>query len=69
MKSLKSQEKHALGRIKLAKLLKKLPKSVEALACIVISSSINNSFVPVNWKKSQIKMIPRQGKDRSKAEN
>ena len=51
------------------KLLKELPKNVKALACILISSSINNSYVPVNWKESQIKMIPKQDKDRSKAEN
>ena len=51
------------------KILEELPKNVKALACLLISSSINNSFVPFNWKKSQIKMIPKQDKDRSKAEN
>ena len=49
------------------KLLKELPKNVKALACILISSSIKNSYVPVNWKESKIKMIPKPDKDRSKA--
>ena len=51
------------------KILEELPKNVKALACLLLSSSINNSFVPVNWKESQIKMIPKQDKDRSNAEN
>ena len=51
------------------KLLRELPISVKALACLLISSSINNSYVPVNWKESQIKMIPKQDKDCSKAGN
>ena len=51
------------------KILEQLPKNVKTLACLLISSSIINSYVPVNWKESQIKMIPKQDKDRSKAEN
>ena len=51
------------------KLLRELPRNVKALACLLISSSINNSYVPANWKESQIKMIPKQDKDCSKAEN
>ena len=51
------------------KVLSELPRSIKALACLLISSSINNSYVPVNWKESQITMIPKQDKDRSKAEN
>ena len=51
------------------KLLKELPKNVKALACILISSSAINSYVPVKWKESQSKMIPNQDEDRSKAEN
>ena len=51
------------------KILEQLPKNVKALVCLIISSSIHNSYVPVNWKESQIKMIPKQNKDRSKAEN
>ena len=51
------------------KILEEIPKNVKALACLLIYSSINNSFVPVNWRESQIKMIPKQDKDRSKAEN
>ena len=33
-----------------------------------MSSSINNSYVAVNWKESQIKMIPKQF-DQPKAKN
>ena len=51
------------------KVLSKLPRSIKALACLLISSSINNSYAPVNWKESQMTMIPKQDKDRSKAEN
>ena len=51
------------------KVLSELPRSIQALACLLISSSINNSYVPVNWKESQITMIPKQDKDRPKAEN
>ena len=49
--------------------LEQLSKNVKALACLLLSSSINNSYVPVNWKEPQIKMIPKQDKDRSKAES
>ena len=51
------------------KVLSEFPWSIKALACLLISSSINNSYVPVNWKESQITMIPKRDKDRSKAEN
>ena len=51
------------------KVLSELTRSIKALACLLISSSINNSYVPVNWKESQITMIPKQDKDQSKAEN
>ena len=51
------------------KVFSELPRSIKALACLFITSSINNSYVPVNWKESQITMIPKQDKDRSKAEN
>ena len=50
------------------KLLRELPRNVKALACLLISSSINSSFSLVNWKEMQIKMIPKQNKDCSKAE-
>ena len=50
------------------KILEEIPKIVKTPACVLIFSSINNSFFPVNWKGSQIKMIPKQDKDRSKAE-
>ena len=58
-----------MPRIRYYKVLSELPRSIKALACLLISSSINNSYVPVNWKESQITMIPKQDKDRSKAEN
>ena len=51
------------------KVLSEIPRSIKALACLLISSSINNSYVPKNWKESQITMVPKQDKDRSKAEN
>ena len=51
------------------KVLSELPRSIKALVCLLISSSINNSYVPVNWKESQITMIPKQDKGRSKTEN
>ena len=51
------------------KILEELPKNVKDLACLLISSSINNSFFPVNWTESQIKMIRKQDTDRPKAEN
>ena len=50
-------------------MLSELPRSIKALACLLISSSINNSYVPANWKQSQITMIPKPDKDRSNAEN
>ena len=51
------------------KVLSEIPRSIKALAFLLISSSINNSYVPVNWEESQITMIPKQDKDRPKAEN
>ena len=51
------------------KLLRELPRNFKALACLLISSSINNSYVPADRKESQIKKIPKQDKDCSKAEN
>ena len=67
---LKETRKTCPGRDKICyKFLEELPKNVKALACLLISSSINNSFVPVNWKEFLIKMIPKQEQDRSQAEN
>ena len=51
------------------KLLKIYRKNVKALTCLRIGNSINNSYVPLNWREPQITMIPEQGQDRSKAEN
>ena len=50
-------------------LLKALPKSIKALICIIISSSINNSYVPCLWKDSRVTMLPKPQKDKKKAEN
>ena len=44
------------------KLLIELPKNVKALTCLLISSSINISYVPVNRKESEIKNIPNLDK-------
>ena len=67
---LRVSRKSCLGPDKISyKVLSELPRSVKVLACLLISSSINNSYVPVNWKESQITMIPKQDKYRSKAEN
>ena len=67
---LKESRKTGPGPDKICyKLLKELPKNVKALACILISSSTINSYVPVKWKEAQSKMIPKQDEDRSKAEN
>ena len=41
-------------------LLKELTKNVKALVSLLISSSINNSFVPANRKEFLINMIPKQ---------
>ena len=66
---LKKKRKACPGPDKICyKLLEELPKNVKALACLLISSSINNSCVPNNWKESQIKMIQKQSKDQSKSE-
>ena len=68
--SLRESRKSCPGPVKICyKRLRELPRNVKALACLLISSSINNSYVPANWKESQIKMIPKQEKDCSKAEN
>ena len=41
------------------KFLKILPKNVKVFACLPISCSTNNSYVPVKCNESQIKMIPK----------
>ena len=50
-------------------LLKALPKNIKAFICIIISCSINNSYVPCLWKDSQVTMLPKPQKDRKKTEN
>ena len=48
---LKNTSKSCPGPDKICyQLLKALPKSIKALLCIIISSSINNSYVPCLWK-------------------
>ena len=44
--------------------LQEILKSVKILACIPTSSSMNNPYVQVIWKESQIKMIPKQSLER-----
>ena len=69
-KILRDSRKSCPGPDKICyKLLRELLRNVKALAWLLSSSSINNSYVPVNSKESQIKMIPKQDKDCSKAEN
>ena len=67
---LKNTSKSCPGSDKISyQLLKSLPKSIKALICIIISSSINNSYVPCLWKDSQVTMLPKPQKDKKKAEN
>ena len=67
---LKNTSKSCPGSDKISyQLLKALPKSIKAFMCIIISSSINNSYVPCPWKDSQVTMIPKPQKDKTKAEN
>ena len=67
---LKNTSKSCPGPDKISyQLLKALPKSIKALICISISSSINNSYVPCLWKDSQVTMLPKPQKDKKKAEN
>ena len=66
---LKNTSKSCPGPDKISyQLLKALPKSIKALICIIISSSINNSYVPCLWKDSQVTMLPKPKKTK-KAEN
>ena len=67
---LKAMRKTCSGPEKMCyKLLEELPNNFKALSCLLISSSINNSYDPVNWKEFQLKKIPKQDKDRLNAEN
>ena len=50
-------------------ILKRLPKCLKAYICLLITSSINNSFVPTTWKESQVKMLPKPNKNKKDAEN
>ena len=69
-KILKHTKKSCPGPDKISyQLLKALPKNIKAFICIIISCSINNSYVPCVWKDSQVTMIPKPQKDRTKAEN
>ena len=49
-------------------ILKRLPKSLIAYICLLITSSINNSYVPTTWKESQVKMLPKPNKNKKDAE-
>ena len=50
-------------------ILKRLPKSLKAYIYVLITSSINNSYVPATWKESQVKMLPKPNKNKKDAEN
>ena len=50
-------------------ILKRLPKCVKAYICLLITSSINNSYEPTTWKESQVKMLPKPNKNKKDAEN
>ena len=50
-------------------ILKRLPKCLTAYICLLITSSINNSYVPTKWKESQVKMLPKPNKNKKDAEN
>ena len=43
-------------------ILKRLHKCLKAYFCLLITSSINNSYVPTTWKESQVKMLPKLNK-------
>ena len=50
-------------------ILKMLSKCLKAYICLLITSSINNSYVPTAWKESQVKMLPKPDKNEKDAEN
>ena len=50
-------------------ILKRLPKCLNAYICLLITSSINNSYVPTTWKESQDKMLSKPNKNKKDAEN
>ena len=50
-------------------ILKRLPKCLKLNICILITSSINNVYVPTTWKESQVKMLPKPNKNKKHAEN
>ena len=50
-------------------ILKRLPKCLKAYICLLVTSSINNSYVPTTWKESQVKMLPKPNKNKKDAGN
>ena len=67
---LKNTSKSCPGPDKISyQLLKALAKSIKDLICIIISSPINNFYVPCLWKDSQVTMLRKPQKDKKKAEN
>ena len=50
-------------------ILKRLHKCLKAYICLLITTSINNSYVPTTWKESQVKMLPKPNKNKKDAEN
>ena len=47
-------------------ILKRLPKCLKACFCLLITSSMNNSYVPTTWKESHVKMLPKLNKKTQK---
>ena len=50
-------------------ILKRLPKCLKAYICLLITSSINNSYIPTTWRESQVKMLPKPNKNKKDAVN
>ena len=50
-------------------ILKRLPNCLKAYICLLITSSINNSYVPTTWKESQVKTLPKPIKNKKDAKN
>ena len=47
-------------------ILKRLPKSFESYICLLITSSINNSYTPIMWKESQAQCYRSQTKTKKR---
>ena len=50
-------------------LMKRLPKYLKEEICLLITSSINNSYNPIPWKESKVKTLLKPNKNKKEAEN